>query len=67
MFRLLAKSVLSLLLMLSGCALTAQTKQMEAQFPSFSENLKALFRQAQLNSLSLKVLYYIDWQYFQAS
>jgi len=34
------------------------------RFPSLGENINSLFRNAQHNSISLRVLYYLDWQYF---
>lgn len=38
-----------------------------ARFPSMGDNFKSLWEEGQTNTLSLKVLYYIDWQYFLKS
>jgi hypothetical protein len=32
-------------------------------FPSFGENIHDMFQQVKNNSISLRVLYYLDWQY----
>lgn len=34
------------------------------RFPSLGENINNLFKNTQHNSLSLRVIYYLDWQYF---
>ncbi len=33
-------------------------------FPSFGDNIHSLFQQVKNNSISLRILYYLDWQYF---
>lgn len=35
-----------------------------ARFPSIGDNFISLWEEGQTNTLFLKVLYYIDWQYF---
>ncbi|MFO7789673.1 MAG: DUF5916 domain-containing protein [Bacteroidales bacterium] len=32
-------------------------------FPAFADNMQSLFEQPQNNSISLRILYYLDWQY----
>ncbi|MGM0665804.1 MAG: DUF5916 domain-containing protein, partial [Bacteroidota bacterium] len=37
----------------------------EEIYYDFEDNLKHMFGKGSTNSLSLKILYYLDWMYFQ--